>query len=167
MFYLSVIAILAAADLLLKQWVEGQDAADFPKPLAGTEDRIWLHQFHNAGFPFGFMEKYPELVRAVPLAVTSALGGVLAALSQKKGEFLRKLSLATIIGGSVSNLIDRYRQGYVTDYFSVRLGALKKVILNLGDLFIFLGTLLLLLWHLAREAGVFLAAMKAKKASAG
>lgn len=44
-----------------------------------------------------------------------------------------------VIGGSLSNLYDRYIRGYVVDYFSLRFGPLKEVVFNLGDIFILLG----------------------------
>ena len=53
---------------------------------------------------------------------------------------MNKLSLALVIGASLSNLYDRYVRGYVVDYFSLRFGPLKKVVFNLGDIFIFLGS---------------------------
>lgn len=148
-----IAALLAAGDQFLKFRVEAQDPESFPRPLEGTKGRILLYRNHNAGFPFGFLEKHGELVRTVPLAVTSMLAGALAAMSEKKGRTVRKLALATIIGGSASNLYDRYVRKYVVDYFSIQCGALKKVVFNLGDIFVFLGSAALLLAELASEAG--------------
>ena len=45
--------------------------------------------------------------------------------------------------GALSNLFDRVKRGYVVDYFSFQLGWLKKVVFNIGDICIFLGTFLL------------------------
>ena len=78
-------------------------------------------------------------IRTVPLILTSALAGSLFALRKKKGEGLRNISAALVIGGSLSNLYDRYVRGYVVDYLSLRVGPLKEVVFNLGDIFILLG----------------------------
>ncbi|MBS5063751.1 MAG: signal peptidase II, partial [Hungatella hathewayi] len=43
----------------------------------------------------------------------------------------------------LSNLYDRLKRGYVVDYFSIQAGFLKKVVLNLGDLFIMTGAVIL------------------------
>ncbi len=57
--------------------------------------------------------------------------------------------------GALSNLFDRVKRGYVVDYFSFQFGWLKKVVFNIGDLCIFLGTFLLAVSELspARRAG--------------
>lgn len=151
MIYGAVSLLAAAGDLWLKQIIENQDAANFPRPMKGTNGRIWLYRNHNAGFPFGFLKKYGEVVRTVPLVVTSVMAGMLLALREQKGDVLRKLSFAVAIGGSVSNLYDRYKRRYVVDYFSLQLGPLRKVVFNLGDICVFAGTGMLLLLEAVRE----------------
>lgn len=142
MMYAGLTALVTGADLLLKQRVEAQKEGDFPRPLAGTKDRIWVYRNHNAGFPFGFMEENEELVKTMPLVLTSVLAGGLLAMRKEKGKKIRKLAMAMMIGGSLSNLYDRYIRGYVVDYFSLRFGPLKEVVFNLGDIFILLGAVL-------------------------
>lgn len=151
MIYGVIILLLASADLVLKQLVERQEPERFPRPLEGTNGKILLYQNHNPGFPFGLFKKYGELVRMLPLAVTSALAGALAALAAGKEHIVRKLALATVIGGSLSNLYDRFVRRYVVDYFSVQIGPLKKVVFNLGDICVFLGSVVLILAELVRE----------------
>lgn len=101
---------------------------------------IKLHKNHNAGFPFGFLKERPELVKTVPLMVISAMAGALCSLLQGKGKTAQKLGLSIIIGGALSNLYDRLVRGYVVDYFSIEWDRLKKVVFNLGDMFVFLGS---------------------------
>lgn len=151
MIYGLISLLTAAADLLLKQAIEEQEADRFPRPMEGTKGKIWLYRNHNAGFPFGFMKKYGELVRTVPLVVTSMMAGMLMVLQERKGNVLRKLAFAVAIGGSVSNLYDRYRRRYVVDYFSLQFGPLKKVVFNLGDICVFAGTGMLLILEAVRE----------------
>lgn len=139
MIFVGIIVLLAAGDLFLKWLIEMQDQERFPRPLEKTGGRILLYRNHNAGFPFGFMEQYGELVRTAPLVVISALGGVFCYLAQKKGHTAQKVGLAILLGGAISNLYDRYVRRYVVDYFSIQFGLLKKVVFNLGDLFVFAG----------------------------
>ena len=79
----------------------------------------------------------------LPLAVISGLAGFLAAILPQKGKTVQKFGIAVILGGAVSNLYDRMIRHYVVDYFSFQWKALKKVVFNLGDLFIFAGAFLM------------------------
>ncbi|MDR1547957.1 MAG: signal peptidase II [Hungatella sp.] len=139
MVFIGIIALLAALDLLIKSAIEDQEEACFPKELEGSGGKIMLHKNHNAGFSFGYFKEHRSMVQMVPLAVASFIGGMLASLLQRKGNILEKLALSVALGGAVSNLYDRLVRHYVVDYFSIQYGKLKKVVFNLGDLFIFLG----------------------------
>jgi len=139
----AIIVLLAAGDLVLKGWIEKQDPAQFPRPLQKSGGNIQLYRNHNAGFPFGFLEKHQELVKLIPLVEISALGGFLVCLNTQKGNTAKKVGLAVLLGGGISNLYDRFVRNYVVDYFSFQFGWLKKVVFNLGDLFVFLGSAIL------------------------
>lgn len=151
MVYAVLILVLAAGDLLVKWLIEKQDPERFPRPMKFSKGKIWLYRNHNAGFPFGFLEKYGELVRTFPLIIISALGGVLCYLVPKKGDTAQKLGLAILLGGALSNLYDRYVRRFVVDYFSIQAGFLKKVVFNLGDIFVFVGSGILLCLETAKE----------------
>lgn len=148
MFFVGLIAVLAVIDLCIKKVVEEQEDTEFPRELRGTGGKILLYKNHNPGFPFGFLKEKAEIVRMIPLALISFLGGMLAWMMTKKGNMIEKLSLSLVIGGAISNLYDRLARGYVVDYFSFQFGRLKKVVFNLGDMFIFLGAMILLIWSL-------------------
>ena len=55
----------------------------------------------------------------------------------KKGCLAQKIGLSMVLGGAISNLYDRLVKGYVVDYFSIEIKRLKKVIFNLGVIFVF------------------------------
>ena len=140
MIYGWIIGGLAALDLGVKSVVEGQDDETFPRELPSAKGFIKLHKNHNSGFPFGFMKERPELVKGIPLMVISAMAGALAAMMQDKGKTGEKLGLSLVMGGALSNLYDRVVRGYVVDYFTIEWKSLKKVVFNLGDMFVFLGS---------------------------
>ena len=48
-----------------------------------------------------------------------------------------------VLGGGLSNVYDRLKYGYVVDYFIINYKKLKKVILNVADVFIFIGAFLI------------------------
>lgn len=154
MAFIGLIVLLAVIDLCIKSAVEEQEEGAFPKELEGTKGKVILHKNHNEGFSFGYLKNHPELVLMLPLAVASFLGGMLSCLLKQKGFFFQKLAIAFTLSGAVSNLYDRMVRHYVVDYFSLQYGKLKKVVFNLGDLFIFLGAgiyLLSELWQALKE----------------
>lgn len=150
MVFIGLIVLLAALDLCIKSGIEEQKDTDFPKELEGSGGRILLYKNHNPGFSFGYLKSHPELVQMIPLAVASFVAGMFACLLQGKGRTLEKLALSLTLGGAISNLYDRLVRHYVVDYFSVQVGRLKKVVFNLGDLFIFLGAGILLVVEILR-----------------
>lgn len=151
MIYTAIIAALSSLDLGIKWLIEKEKPEDFPKPLPHTREKILLYRNHNAGFPFGFLEKHGEVVRLLPLAIISALAGFLTALRAQKGKTIQKLGIAIILGGALSNQYDRLVRRYVVDYFSIQCGKLKKVVFNLGDIFVFLGSGILFAVELIKE----------------
>ncbi|MEG0216514.1 MAG: signal peptidase II [Hungatella sp.] len=154
MFFIGMIALILLVDLGIKDTIEEADATAFPKEMEGTGGKIVLYQNHNDGFPFGLFRSQQELVRSVPLVITSALGGIFFWLCQRKGQMVEKMAVSMMLGGALSNLYDRLVRHYVVDYFSIQWKNLKKVVFNLGDIFIFLGTGILLvneLIHIFRE----------------
>lgn len=152
MVYEILMAAVTGLDQAAKMWVERQEPEDFPREMKGSGGRVKLYRNHNSGFPFGFLKEHEAVVRTLPMIVTSMLGGVFCYLLGKKGHRAHKAALAVLIGGSVSNLVDRYARGYVVDYFSVEAGPLKKVVWNLGDICVFLGSAVLLVAELWEDA---------------
>lgn len=143
MEFLGLMAGLFGLDIFLKGKIEGQNSEDFPRDMEGTNGKIRLYRNHNAGFCFGLLKKKTELVKLLPMAVTSAAAGIFVWLSTRKGELARKFGFAMVTAGAASNLYDRLVRGYVVDYFSFQFGLLKKVVFNIGDLCIFFGTVIL------------------------
>ena len=45
-------------------------------------------------------------------------------------------------GGAAGNLADRWKRGSVTDFISVRVGGLRKIVFNPADIFIGIGGLI-------------------------
>lgn len=138
-------AIILLADLAIKAVVEEADPADFPRELEATKGFIILHRSHNAGFPMGILKDKPELVKTVPLSVLSGVAGVFLWLYPRKGHVLEKTGASLVLAGGLSNLWDRWKRGYVVDYFSFRVKKLEKIIFNIGDMAVFLGAAVMLI----------------------
>lgn len=145
MFFIGLILFILVLDLGIKDTIEETESTLFPKEMEGTDGKIILYKNHNAGFPFGLFQSKPDLVKVVPLVITSGVAGIFFWLSTKKGHDAEKLGLSLVLGGALSNLYDRWVRHYVVDYFSIQWKSLKKVVFNLGDIFIFLGTVILVI----------------------
>ena len=129
---------LALTDLAVKKEIEARPDEEFPKTVKESGGLIRLYKNHNPGFSFGFMKEYP-------------VAGVWAYVIGKKGRVLEKTALTLVLAGGASNLYDRLKRGYVVDYFSIQWKKLKKVVFNLGDIFIFAGSALFAAVQLVEE----------------
>lgn len=82
------------------------------------------------------------------IAMSVVVGLVLAALLaylfiSKPQNPLVGVSIALVVGGGVSNLIDRLRYGgYVVDFLNVGIGPVRTGIFNVADMAIMLGVVL-------------------------
>jgi signal peptidase II len=82
------------------------------------------------------------------MLMSVVVGAVLAALLvylfiSKPQNPLVAVSVALIVGGGVSNLIDRVRYGgYVVDFLNVGIGPLRTGIFNVADMAIMAGVVL-------------------------
>jgi len=155
MIWFILIAVLAVLDLTVKHGIEAMPDEKLPRDIPGTKGKAQIRKLHNDGFPLGVFRDYPELVRCLPLLVTSVLTARLSLLLPKKGKTFEKLGLALTIGGAVSNLFDRFYRRYVVDYLHVSAGPLKKIIFNLGDVLIALGAVVSLTASAVRAAARF------------
>lgn len=140
--FLTLGTTLTMVDIAVKNEIEKQDDAEFPREMEGSKGWIKLYKNHNAGFSFGVL-KGSRAVELIPLCITSGIAGAWAYLMSVRGHVTEKLALTLVLAGGVSNLFDRLTRGYVVDYFSIQWKKLKKVVFNLGDIFIFAGSFLL------------------------
>ena len=134
MFFAGLMALIPVLDLTMKSGIESQRDEAYPKTVLGTGGKVQLRKLHNPGFPLGVLKEKKNIVMHLPLAVTSALLLRFSSLLPKKGRSGEKLGLALCIGGSLSNLFDRFFRGYVVDYLYVDTAPLNKVVFNLGDM---------------------------------
>ncbi|MCD8077085.1 MAG: signal peptidase II [Lachnospiraceae bacterium] len=139
MFHILLAVGSVLLDQRLKDGIEAQPADTFP--LSAANDRIILKRYHNPGIALNVGAKHPGAVRAGTTGVFSFFLLYFLSLLRKPGRRLAKTGLALIVGGSASNLCDRFRRGYVVDYFSFPLRRIRHLVFNLGDLFLFIGSL--------------------------
>jgi signal peptidase II len=140
---LAAVALAAvAADQLTKHVVAGRLQLDQGVHVVGP---LWIHHVRNSGIAFGlFSSATPFVIALTGAAVTWML--VYFARSGARHPVL-PVALGLVIGGSVSNLLDRVRLGYVTDFLDLRFWPA----FNLADSFIVIGVGILLAALLAAE----------------
>jgi signal peptidase II len=133
---LTAIALAAvAADQLTKHIVASQLKLDDGVHVLGP---FWIHHVRNSGIAFGFFSQATAVVIVLTgLAVAWML--VFFGRSGARHPIL-PVALGLVIGGSTSNLLDRVRLGYVTDFLDLRWWPA----FNLADSFIVVGVLVLL-----------------------
>ncbi|MCI5994972.1 MAG: signal peptidase II [Blautia sp.] len=152
MIYLFIPLLIFGVDIIIKGYMEERKPDGYQREILGG--RILLCKSHNQGAMLNLLEKHRQLVAGFSLGLTVCLVAAHLYLSGKKGMHLLKCGLAFVIGGACSNVYDRMVRHYVVDYFSFRVKweKLRKIVFNLGDLFIFLGTFFIILWNTLRKS---------------
>lgn len=131
-----------AADQLTKHIVTGHLALDDGIHVIGP---FWIHHVQNSGIAFGLFASATSVV-IVLTGIAVAWMLLFFARSGARHPVL-PVALGLVIGGSVSNLVDRVRLGYVTDFIDLRYWPA----FNLADSFIVVGVVILLSTLLAAE----------------
>ena len=125
---------VAAADQLSKRLVESSiTPGDERKLLPGID----LVNTRNRGVAFGFL---PGSHTGVTILVGVALIALFAYFARHSTRRLIWLPTGMLLGGALGNVIDRARQGAVTDFVRLPLGWPP---FNLADVSITLGVLIL------------------------
>lgn len=106
--------------------------------------------WHNTGAAFGMFQGMSDVFKV--LAILVAIAIVFYYPRVPRSDWTLRLAMCMQLGGAVGNLIDRFAQGYVTDFVSV--GTFP--VWNIADASITIGVVVLLL-------GVYLQERKQKK----
>lgn len=117
-FFLTAFVVIIA-DQLTKTWIQSNL---FLGEVITNDGFFRLVYIHNSGAIFGLFPNQPVI-----LAITAILGAAFilffAVYLYRRFEFLEKVPwhgpLGMILGGTIGNLIDRIRFGYVTDFISI------------------------------------------------
>jgi signal peptidase II len=137
----AVLVLVVALDQLTKALVRGGiDVGDEDSVLPGVS----LVHVHNSGVAFGAFAGGGLIVVALVAVALAALLGYFVTHAEKR---LIWLPTGMLLGGSVGNIIDRVRDGWVTDF--LKLPAWPAF--NVADMAITFGVLLLL-WVIEQDA---------------
>jgi signal peptidase II len=140
---LGVVAVAALAADQLTKWVVTselplRDAVEVLGPLR-------IHHVRNSGIAFGLFSDATGIVIALTAIAVTAMFFYFARAGLRHP--ILPVALGLVLGGSVSNLYDRLRLGYVTDFLDVDYWPA----FNLADTFIVLGVALLFVSFVAAD----------------
>lgn len=114
-------------------------------------DLVILWHVRNTGAAFSLFQFEGSLLIFYVVHVV-ALGMVAWFHRSFKGRsLLLQVVLGMLLGGSIGNLIDRVRQGYVTDFISVGFGDVRFPTWNIADAGITVGIILLVAYLVLLE----------------
>ena len=132
---LGLVALAAvAADQVTKRLVATALALGDTVDVAGP---FTIHHVRNSGIAFGLFSSWTSIVIVLTIVAVAAMVLFFARSAQRHA--LLPVALGFVLGGSLSNLVDRLRFGYVTDFLDVA----RWPAFNLADTFIVLGVGLL------------------------
>jgi signal peptidase II len=131
----AVVAAAIAGDQLTKYIVTSELGVHESVPVLGPFE---IHRVQNPGIAFGL---FPSATGVVIVLTTIAVAWMLLFFARSGARHpVIPAALGLLIGGSVSNLLDRIRLGHVTDFLDVGWWPA----FNLADSFIVLGVAILL-----------------------
>jgi signal peptidase II len=118
--------VVLALDHITKWLVTAHVAVNTQVP-AGSP--VTIHPIENSGAAFGLFPGFTYLYLLVAAVVA---GYILIYGPRMGGGLLRMLALGCILGGSISNGIDRLVQGYVVDFIDTHFWLFQ--IFNVADM---------------------------------
>ncbi len=147
MIYILIVTSIFITEFKIKKYIE--ENKEMHKKEKIFNGNIILERYHNKGAMLNFMEDKVELVKMITVTLLGILLLLFALLLPKKGNHVLKFALSLVLGGALSNVYDRLTRGYVVDYFSFKF--LKKIIFNISDICIFIGSGLIALLSLFKK----------------
>lgn len=131
--------------------IEGPLPRDPAHILSGTwavtDTWLSLRVGGNRGAAWGIAGDLPPLAHGLLFSTVAvvAVAVVLVLYRRARGHWSLQWGLALILGGTLGNVLDRLRHGYVVDFLAVTVGDGPLPTFNLADVAIGVGALLLVL----------------------
>lgn len=97
----------------------------------------------NAGIAFSM--KLPQIITIVAVPALLVLLSIWLYKKIKADNYIYSVLLSVVIGGSLSNWVDRIYRGGVVDFIGIKVAGINFAILNLADLAITIGIIIILL----------------------
>lgn len=143
MIYFVIAALIVLLDQISKYFLTIRlSDGEMVRLLPGLVRMVYVR---NTGAAFSVLSDMRWVLVAVSSAVIILI--VVGLIKyREKIDPLGRLGLGFILGGAVSNLIDRALFGYVADFFEFEF--IKFAVFNVADAFITIGGVIFCLWYL-------------------
>lgn len=143
-------AMVVLLDQLSKGWIERNlPLHQSLTPVASLSDYFSITHFTNTGAAFGLLRDQNILFVAIGLVVLAS--AIIYARYLPHDRLLVQIALGLQLGGALGNMIDRVRQGHVTDFlYFHNLPLINRPwpAFNVADMAIVCGVILLALFLL-------------------
>jgi len=149
-----VATLVVVGDQLSKSWIRSNLAIGQSLPQGGF---FFLTHIHNTGAVFGLFRDHSftlTIVGFVGIAILFVYAFYVCRRFPLLNNGLSKAALGSILGGTIGNLIDRLRFGYITDFIGVGIWPPFNVAdssITVGVV-VFAGSLIYLVFSQRREA---------------
>ncbi len=135
--------IVVLADQFTKVLIAGYYQLGQSEPVSSFFNLV---RAHNSGAAFSFLHGSNGWQRWLFTGIAiAAVGVILWLLRKHAGQRLFAFALASILGGTVGNLLDRLRLGYVIDFLDFHAAGMHFPAFNVADSAITLGAACLIL----------------------
>jgi signal peptidase II len=133
-----IAGIVVLLDQLTKEWVRlNLQLGEVFRPELWLSNYIRIVHWKNTGAAFGIFQNMNPVFMVLSVLVSAVILYYFPQLPRR--DWLVRLSMGMLLGGAIGNLIDRFKQGYVTDFISVG----KFPVLNIADASISVGVAIL------------------------
>ena len=141
MIFILIAIGIFVLELKIKNYIENNRKMREKEEILGGN--IILNRYHNKGAFLNIFENNVKLVKILSCVLLGMLLLTFIMILPKEKKTGLKLALSLMVGGGSSNIYDRFKRGYVVDYFSFKF--LKKVIFNMSDICIIIGAVILMI----------------------
>lgn len=140
--FIFIIVGVIVVELIMKR--KAEEKLETGRVIDCKPAPIKIQKLHNYGMANSILKSKPQIVKVIGVAIMAVLVIGFILLLPLKGRTGLKIAFALIIGGGLSNLIDRFLKGYVTDYFSFQspFQRLNRLVFNISDMCIFIGAVI-------------------------
>lgn len=145
MIYITLVLLILFTEWKIKNYIEA--VYDTSRQELIAKDTIRIRKYHNYGAFLNIMETKKKLLHIISVVFTAVIAVFFLLTLCHKGNRILKFGLALLLGGAFSNTYDRLSRNYVVDYFSFcsPFPKLNRIVFNISDFCIIIGTLLTVL----------------------
>ena len=133
-FFCLLVLIVFVSDRITKIFVASKFQLNYSVPII---NKIFHYTYiHNYGVGFGLLQNK----QIIPITISFLVIGLMIYYYKRYSDkLLLIISLSLILGGTISNLVDRLQYGYVIDFIDFRIWP----IFNIADSAITIGAIIL------------------------